>query len=101
MIKQMMMRGMDAVMLSCEEATFQITKSEFEKLGCIKQVQLKMHLAGCELCRRFKVQSEIINEGMKKLENLKMHQDLVGVHLSNKKKEELKEIITRYNNLST
>ncbi len=89
----MMIRGMDAVMLSCEQATFLITKSEFEKVGCIKRMQLKMHLAGCELCRRFKIQSELIDQSLKTLEDLKLKPHTSYDHLSDKKKKELEEIL--------
>jgi hypothetical protein len=95
MIKQMMIRGMDAVMLSCEEATYLITKSEFEKVGCIKRMQLKMHLAGCELCRRFKIQSEIIDQSLKTLEDLKINTHRSDVHLSDQKKAEMEASLTK------
>lgn len=93
MIKQMMIRGMDVVMLSCEEATYLITKSEFEDLGCVKQMQLEMHLMGCKFCRRFKLQSEIIDKSLKTLENLKISQDKPGNKLPDEKKLELEKII--------
>lgn len=89
MIKQMMIRGMDAVMLSCEEATLLITKSELEKVGCMKRMQLKMHLAGCELCRRFKIQSEMIDQSLKTLENIKLNQEKTEYQLSDEKKKEI------------
>lgn len=93
MIKRMMIRGMDAVMLSCEEATLLITKSEMEKIGCVKRMQLRMHLAGCELCRRFKIQSEIIDQSLKTLENLKVNQEAPQAYLSEEKKKEMEKLI--------
>lgn len=96
MIKQMVVRGMDAVMLSCEEATYLITKSEFAKVGCIKRMQLRMHLAGCELCRRFKIQSEIIDKSLNTLENIKLHQEESFSKLSSEKKNEMEELIAKY-----
>lgn len=96
MIKQMMIRGMDAVMLNCEEATYLITKSEFEKVGCVKRMQLKMHLAGCKLCRRFKIQSDIIDKSLKTLEDLKLNQNMSGAHLSEEKKKEMQETINNH-----
>jgi len=98
MMKQMMMRGMDAVMLSCEEATYLITKSEFEKMSCLKRAQLKMHLAGCELCRRFKVQNEIIDRSLKKLEEIKLQQNISVLQLPLEKKNEMEKIISNYPN---
>jgi len=86
MIKKMMIRGMDAVMLTCEEATYLITKSEYVKLGCIKRMQLKMHLMGCVFCRRFKLQSELINENLEQLELLEAQQAKQEIPLEKKEK---------------
>ena len=94
MIKELMIKGKDKIMLTCEEATFLITKSEVEDLGCIKKMQLKMHLAGCSLCRRFKLQSDIINQSLKHLEHLN-GDHTHNYHLPEKKKEELQEIIEK------
>lgn len=91
MIKQMMIRGMDAVMLNCEEATYLITKSELTKVGCVKRMQMKMHLMGCELCRRFKLQSEFINENLKQLEII--NQTHIHHKLPEIKKEELQTLV--------
>jgi len=93
MIKELMIKGMDKVMLNCEEATFLITKSEVEKLGCIKKIQLKMHLAGCSFCRRFKLQSDIINKSLESLENIKNYNE--HHHLPAEKKAELQNIIEK------
>lgn len=92
MMKKMMIKGMDAIMLSCEEATYLITKSEMTKLGCIKRMQLKMHLAGCELCRRFKIQSEFIDQNLASLENLNLNNQASHKELPQEKKEELQKL---------
>lgn len=91
MIKQMMIRSMDAVMLSCEEATYLITKSELTDIGCLKRMQLKMHLAGCKFCRRFKLQSDFINENLEQLENL--HQTQSSQKLPQEKKLALQALV--------
>ncbi|NOR85973.1 MAG: hypothetical protein GQ527_00040 [Bacteroidales bacterium] len=96
MIKEMMVQGMDKIMLNCEEATYLITKSEVSKIGCVKRIQLKMHLTGCSLCRRFKVQSELIDQSLKTLEEIQMKQDHHHTHhLPKEKKEELQSIIDK------
>ena len=91
MIKEMMIRGMDVVMLNCEEATYLITKSELTKLGCVKRMQMKMHLMGCELCRRFKQQSEFINKNLEQLEI--KNQNLYKHKLPDIKKKELQSLV--------
>ena len=60
--KSVIKKGMEKIMLDCDHATFLITKSEFEKLGCVQKIQLKMHLAYCKFCRRFAQQNKIISE---------------------------------------
>ena len=95
MIKKMMIRGMDAIMLSCDEATYLITKSEMTKVGCIKRMQLKMHLAGCELCRRFKIQSDFIDSNLINIENLKLNNQNPKKELPEEKKEELQKICSQ------
>lgn len=51
---------MNKVMLSCDDATLLITRSDYEALSSIKQFKLKMHLAACSMCRNYKHQSSII-----------------------------------------
>lgn len=95
MIKKLMIQGMDKIMLDCDEATYLITKSEVDKIGCVKRIQLKMHLAGCKFCHRFKVQSELIDKSLKTLENIHLHHtdEQLASKLSKEKKEELQQMI--------
>ena len=95
MIKEMMIRGMDKIMLNCEEATYLITKSEVDKIACVKKIQLKMHLAGCSFCRRFKVQSDLIDQSLRTLEHIKLHEEdkNSAIKLRDEKKEEIQKVI--------
>jgi len=95
MIKRLMVESMDKIMLNCEEATFLITKSEIAKISCIKKLQLKMHLAGCSFCRRFKLQSEFINNNLQTLEQMKLNQETDFNKLPKEKKEEIQHIIDK------
>ncbi len=61
---------MTRVMLSCDEATFLVTKQEFEKLPCMKRMQLRLHLFSCKLCRNFQEQSQFISEQIRILSNI-------------------------------
>lgn len=97
MIKKMMIRGMDAVMLSCEEATFLITKSEMTKVGCLKRMQLRMHLTACEFCRRFKTQSNYINQSLSQLEVSEFQESENKKKLPVEKKKELQSLIENQN----
>jgi hypothetical protein len=95
MIKEMMIKGMDKIMLDCEQATYLITKSEMEDIGCIKKIQLKMHLAGCKFCSRFKIQSDLIDQSLRTLEHIKLHEEdkNSALKLRDEKKEEIQKVI--------
>ena len=70
-MNKIMMKGMNKIMLSCDMATYLITRNEFGKLNYAKRMQLSMHLAGCKYCRRFAEQSKYITEQLNKLKDLK------------------------------
>jgi len=83
----------NGMMLSCDTATLLITKSEFEKLGCVDSIRLKMHLASCKFCRRFKEQSVEISHQIKKLSNI---ENTATAHtLSEEQKERLSKIFDK------
>ena len=88
-LKKIWVKGMDKIMLNCDTATLLITKGEFEKLSCREQVQLKMHLAGCKFCRRFKKQSEFISYALKQVA-FPQKEDL-KLHLTDQQKENMKK----------
>ena len=60
-MKNILMKVMNKVMLSCDSATYLITRNEFEKVNCVKRMQISMHLKGCKYCRQFAEQSKYIS----------------------------------------
>ena len=70
-MNNIMMKGMNKIMLSCDKATYLITRNEYEKLNYTNRVQLSMHLVACKYCRRFAEQSEYITEQLNKLKDPK------------------------------
>jgi len=85
---------MNSIMLSCNEATLLITRSEFEKLCNIKRLKLRMHLMSCKLCRNFQKQSSFITaqlEGMKK----EFDAGSLKLALDDQKKSRLEELIRK------
>lgn len=56
-----MNHAMHWMMLSCDKATFYITKRDYQKLSCKENLQLNMHLMGCKICRAFNRQNAIIS----------------------------------------
>lgn len=85
---------MNKLMLSCDEATMLITRSEFEELSSIKQFKLKMHLASCSMCRNFKQQSSIISTQVNKLKK-ELDTNKMRIVLSEDSKKNLQELINR------
>jgi len=83
----------NGMMLSCDTATLLITKSEFEKLGCIDNLRLKMHLASCKFCRRFNEQSKEISFQIKKLSSIDNNNP--SHKLSDQQKERLSKVFDK------
>lgn len=87
-LKDTWIKGMNAIMLDCDKATLYAAKNEMNQLGCIKRMQLKMHLASCELCRTFIKQSQIISSQVKALKDIDDSE--FKLHLSESQKGRLK-----------
>ena len=85
-----MNHAMHRMMLSCDTATFFITRKEYQKLSCKENLQLGMHLMGCKLCRAFKDQNSIISEKIKILQ-----ENPPAVKLSNNKKVEIRQALDK------
>ncbi len=85
---------MDKIMLSCDTATLLITKGEFTRLKCVEQLQLKMHLAGCKFCRRFKEQSEFISYALRQADRIPEKESL-RLHLTETQKQRMKKTLQR------
>ncbi len=90
------MKGMDKVMLSCDTATYLITRSEYGKISPLEKMQLTMHLAGCKYCRRFAEQSKYISTQLRKIKET----GDVAVSLSPEQKEKLKKAIDSHTDKS-
>ncbi len=83
----------NGIMLSCDTATLLITKSEFEDLSCVDNLRLKMHLASCKFCRRFKIQSEDISLQIKKISNIDNKE--IKHRLNSEQKERLSKVFEK------
>lgn len=87
------MRGMDRIMLNCDQATLLATKDSVDKIGCVKRVQLQMHLMGCKFCRTFVKQSEQISEQLNKEKQIDPNE--YKLHLTVVQKEMLQTSIKK------
>lgn len=55
------MRKKRKIANNCEKATFMIEKKKFGALSITENFELKIHLAGCEACRIFQRESNLID----------------------------------------
>lgn len=92
-MKKTLMKGMNKVMLSCDTATYLITRSEYGSISPLEKMQLKMHLAGCKYCRRFASQSKYISAQIRKMKD-PAHP---VVKLDSEQKEKLEKAIKAQN----
>lgn len=95
-IKKLLIKGMNSVMLDCDTATLLITKEDFVKLSCREQVQLKMHLISCKLCRRFKSQMQLMDSYLQVWHPVDSSSKPF-LHLSNEQKEKMKKKLMNVN----
>lgn len=55
---------MDRMMISCDKASYLISKSEEEKLSCREKYHLQVHLMGCKFCRRYKKEIRYMSQAI-------------------------------------
>lgn len=59
---------------NCRKATFLIEKQQISSITLREKIELKIHLAGCSICKIFQQQSMLINK-------------MVGKHLADQHKD--------------
>lgn len=55
------MNKLKEIQYNCKQATFLIEKKQTGRLTLREKLELKIHLAGCSVCRIFQKQSILIN----------------------------------------
>ena len=67
------------IQYNCEKATFLIEKKLISKITFREQIELRIHLLGCSVCRIYQKQTGKINEMVRQLfhnaENADIHLD--------------------------
>jgi hypothetical protein len=58
---------LEKIAYNCRKATFLIEKKQEERLTMREKLELKIHLAGCSICRIYEKQSVLIDLMMKKI----------------------------------
>ena len=59
------MKKMEKIAYNCRKATLLIEKQQFGRLTIGERIELRIHLAGCSVCRVFQQQSITINKMIK------------------------------------
>ena len=90
-MKDIMMKGMNLVMLDCDQATYLAVRAESEELGWVKKLQLKMHLMGCKFCKSFVEQSHTISEEVDSMKTI--DPDHFEVELTEEQVDSLKKVV--------
>ena len=52
---------------NCKKATYLIEKKLTDRISFLEELELKIHLTGCSVCRTFEKQSVLINRMVKEL----------------------------------
>ena len=55
------------IMITCEEATFLISKRQQDNLSAPGKMRLNMHLMMCKYCRRFSLQVNLITKAIRRM----------------------------------
>lgn len=84
------MRKKRKIANNCEKATFMIEKKKFSALSFTENLELKMHLTGCEPCRIFQRQSKLIDKIAGNIFNESIDEEL---KLDERYKKELQQSI--------
>jgi hypothetical protein len=75
---------------NCKKATYLIEKQRIGEITLREKLELKIHLAGCRVCRIFQQQSTAINRMIKNM----FHHSVAGnIKLDDKFKDELQHMI--------
>lgn len=75
---------------NCKKATYLMEKQDIGKITLREKLELKIHLAGCQVCRVYQQQSAAINRIIKNM----FHQpNAENIKLDDKFKNELQHLI--------
>jgi hypothetical protein len=95
-IKEMPQRLMNKLMISCDKASYLISKSQDEKLSCKEKLDMHMHLAGCKFCRFYKKDIDIMSRNLREFKQ-KIDEEPYQLKLSTEEKERIKAKLDNIN----
>ena len=73
-MKELNKEEINCIAYNCRKATFLIEKEMVGKITLREKLELKIHLAGCSVCRIFQEQSKTINQMVKNIFNNQQHE---------------------------
>ena len=80
------MNELKKIQYNCKKATFLIEKRMLSKITFREKIELRIHLAGCSVCRVFDQQSQMINTMVRQLFD---NADKSAIKLDDKYKKDL------------
>jgi hypothetical protein len=83
------MNKLKKIQYNCHKATFLIEKRSMKPLTLFEQVELRIHLAGCSVCRTYQRQSVLIGQMVHQL----LHGNTVRPGLNDEDKQHMAERI--------
>ena len=89
-MKKELKTDLEKIAYNCRKATFLIEKKQEEELTAQEKMELKLHLAGCYICRIYEQQSLLINDLVKNLFN---GSKAIGIRLDDDYKAQLQKRI--------
>jgi hypothetical protein len=92
-MKKELKTDLEKIAYNCRQATFLIEKRQGEPLTAREKMELKIHLAGCYICRLYEQQSLLINDMVHRL--FKSAGGTSDVKLDEQYKEQLKQQISK------
>ena len=66
-VKFISMNDIKKIIYNCHQATLLIEKKQLERLTIREKMELRLHLAGCSVCKIFQRQSILISQRVKNL----------------------------------
>jgi anti-sigma factor ChrR (cupin superfamily) len=85
---------LNKILLSCQKATFLVSKQQETSLDLKETLQLKVHLMMCDVCTKWKAQTDTLTKV------LKNNSDQVidpNAALTQEQKQKLSDTIDKYN----
>jgi ABC-type uncharacterized transport system ATPase subunit len=90
------MNKLKQIQYNCKKATFLIEKKQIGTITLREKMELRIHLAGCVICRIFQQQSILINKTVKELFQLPQYKNMkLGDDFKKKLQQRIDEELTK------